>query len=57
LLKTIRRIGGFFGKVLDDEDRKFIGQGFVIIGGLGLLVLTAGGSIGLAVRLFEIARG
>lgn len=57
MLKTLRRVGSFFGKVLDADDRKFLAQGFVLIGAIATLLLTFAGSLGLALRLFEIARG
>lgn len=57
MIKSIRAIGRFFGKFLDAEDRQAIGTLLVLVGSGALIVVTAGGALGLAWRLFEIAKG
>jgi hypothetical protein len=55
--RRIAAVGRFFGNVLDAEDRAILAQAFVIVTSAALLVITAAGSLGLAFRVFEIARG
>lgn len=43
------------GHVLDEDDRQFITQAFIRIGGAGVVVLSGAVILGLAVRAFEFA--
>jgi hypothetical protein len=53
LTKSVRRVAAVAGAVLDQEDRRILGQGIVISGG----VLWIAGMLGLAVRVFLLALG
>lgn len=44
-------------RFLDDEDRTLVAQGLILLTAGAMLVMTAAVSLGVAVRLFEIARG
>lgn len=57
MVKTLRRVGAFFGKFIDADDRKVLGGAIVLASGFALAVLTVAVSTGLALRAFEIARG
>lgn len=52
-MKTARRVARLVGSILDAEDRKLLGQGIVISGG----VVWIAGTLGLAVRMFLFALG
>lgn len=57
MIKTLRKVGGFFGKFVDADDRKALGFLITWSGAIGLVLVSLGGSLGLAWRLFEVLRG
>ncbi len=57
IVKTVRAIGRTGGKVLDADDRRVIGQLFVIVGTFAVLVVTVGAAVGLTFRVFDLAAG
>lgn len=57
MIKSVRKLARLLGRVLDEEDRKVIGYGLVIIAAGGAAVVMGAGALGLAVRVFELAAG
>lgn len=57
IVSSVRAVGRVADKVLDADDRRVIGQGLVLVLAFALCVLTVAGSAGLAIKVFEYARG
>ena len=53
IIKPIRAVGRFAGRLLDEEDRQVIGQGLAVLLALGFATIVVAGAIGLAIRVFE----
>jgi hypothetical protein len=57
VVKTARRVGIKIGILIDEEDRRILAQGLVLAGAVAFIAITLAASLGLAVRVFQIAAG
>lgn len=53
IVKSVKVAAGKAGSVLDNEDRKLLGQVIVLAGG----TLATAATVGLAIRVFFLAMG
>lgn len=57
IVKSVRAVGRAAGQVIDEEDRKFIGQGLVLLLCIPVIASVGAATAGLAILLFRLTSG